>query len=172
MKRLRVVADLPLTYRCDEDFAAMTPVPGGRRCAACDRVVHDLSAMSARDAARFVAAHRGERTCYRYLARPDGTMVFAPEPARPLAPLTIAAALAACTPHGEPLAQQLVEATPDPIPALAPPVVIPTASPTPVVAEPCQPPDPAQAAPARPKKPKKPPATRPKDTLQYVGFEG
>lgn len=164
--KLRVVADLPLTNRCDEDFTAMEPAEGGRRCAACERVVHDLSAMSAREAARFVAGRRGERTCYRYLARPDGALVFAPEPARPLAPLVIAATLAACTPHAPPQLELAVQA--QELPSSAPPVVIPAALPEPD--EPCEPA--AEPDPAKPKRPKKPPAKQQKEHVQYLGFEG
>ncbi len=79
----------------------MAPVPGGRRCDRCERVVHDLSAMTRGEASRFVAARADRRTCYRYLAREDGTLVFAPEPARaPLSAAVVAMSLAACTPWG------------------------------------------------------------------------
>lgn len=111
--------------RCHEDFAAMTVVPGGRHCDSCRKLVHDLSAMTRDDAQRFVAGRAGESTCYRYLARRDGTLVFAPEPARAALPAVLALGLAACTPWGPP-PQQPGSDLPDDVPAVyaEPPVVV------------------------------------------------
>lgn len=101
LRDVRLAVHLPLRNRCDEDWQAMTPITGGRACAACERVVHDLSAMSEREAARFVARHAGQRVCMRYVARADGTIVYRQESSR-LAPVLMVAALAACTPHEAP----------------------------------------------------------------------
>jgi len=137
MRRLHLAVHVPLRKRCHEDFAAMPAVPGGRSCDSCQTVVHDLSAMTRGEASRFVAARAGEPACYRYLARRDGTLVFAPEPARPAMPAiaaipaAVALGLAACTPWGPP--QQPGTEIPDDIPAAYddPPVIIPRATPDP-----------------------------------------
>lgn len=170
---LRHRSDLRIPNPCDEHFEDMTPEAGGRRCAACEHVVHDMSAMTARAAARFLEAHRGQRTCVHFVLRPDGSIVYRPEPPAPAAPL-LAAALAACTPHGPPPALEL---GPEPIeiarPALPEPTVVPEQPPpthretTDVI--PCTPP-----APEQPKKPK--PTTKsgqpkkPKDDRVIDGY--
>jgi hypothetical protein len=146
----------------------MPEVSGGRRCDACEHVVHDLSAMTERDASRFVAERQGQRTCYRYLARPDGTILYAAEPARPGLAAAVALSLAACTPHGAPLEladPDVKEVTP----ALADPIVIPVAQEPAAVADeesaPCVTPEPTAAP--DPKKQGKPP----KKQVEYLGFE-
>jgi hypothetical protein len=101
LRDVRLAVHLPLRNRCHEDYEAMTPVTGGRACAACQHVVHDLSAMREREAARFVAEHAGQRVCMRYLARADGTIVYREEPSR-MGAAALAVALAACTPHEPP----------------------------------------------------------------------
>lgn len=179
LRDVRLAVHLPLKYRCDADYAAMTPVAGGRACAACDHVVHDLSAMTEREAARFVGERRGQRVCLRYEARPDGTILYRPaEPSR-FAPAVMVAALAACTPH-EPLPHIPGEADAHEVTAPAT-VVVPTA--TPVVAGPSlpEPPDddidpcpgPDATRPDEPKKPRpKKPKAKPPETVEYLGFEG
>jgi hypothetical protein len=174
MPRISLVVHLPLHGRCHEDFTAMTPTPGGRRCDSCELVVHDLSAMTARAADRFVAARRGQRTCYRYLARPDGTIVFAPEPARAAWSAAVAVTLAACTPHG--LTPQLDRAELDAEAPIAPdaPVVIPPAPrpPEPGPDEPCDVPIAQPQPKPRPIKAKQKPAPAPAKHVEYLGFEG
>lgn len=100
MRRLHVIADLPLRP-CAEDFAAMPAAPGGRHCDHCHETVHDLSALTRRAAENFLRARADRPSCYRYLARRDGTIVFAPEPPRRAAPV-LSLTLAACAPWGPP----------------------------------------------------------------------
>lgn len=178
LRQVRLAVHLPLRNRCHEDFEAMTPVTGGRACAACQRVVHDLSAMREREAARFVTERQGQRVCLRYLAREDGTIVYRREEPARIGPALVAAALAACTPH-EPAPRladevEVVEAE-APVPAA---VVVPAAavaSPPDDDINPCAP-DPAAAPAAKktPKKqrPKQQPGKPGKPPVEYVGFEG
>ncbi len=146
MRRLRLITDLPLRL-CDEDFAAMPLADGGRHCDACEKIVHDLSALTRRAAERLVADRTGPRRCYRYLARRDGTIVFAAEPPRPAAP-ALALVLAACTPWGPPPAPAMDD-TPAEFAAPAPVVipVIPVVPDDPALAiDPDAPPDDIAAA--------------------------
>lgn len=76
----------------------MQPEAGGRRCEACSLVVHDLSALTEREAVRLLRGRAGERTCVRVRVRADGRAAFRGEPPRAL-PAAAALALAACTPH-------------------------------------------------------------------------
>jgi hypothetical protein len=187
MQRLHLAVHLPLRNRCSENFAAMPAVPGGRHCDRCQQTVHDLSAMTPREADRFVAARAGTPTCYRYLARRDGTLVFAPEPTRaPLATI-VSLSLAACTPWGPPM--QPETDVPDDMPAAyESPTIIPAAPPAapadepevPVTAE--QPPTPVANGDVRyPRTPvahpvhvPTPPApvVRPDDYEEFLGGEG
>lgn len=109
--------DLPINSPCDEDWSAMRGDSERRFCDHCARHVHDLSAMTKREAATLLRSAGGERLCVRYTLAPDGGIRFreAPAPAplvqlrarpperpRPaaLARAGVAAALlAACTPH-------------------------------------------------------------------------
>lgn len=181
---VRLAVHLPLKFRCDEDWRAMTPVAGGRACGACDHVVHDLSAMTEREAARFMAERRGTGVCLRYEADEDGAVIYRPEPSR-LAPALMAAALAACTPHeplprisGEPEvgAHEVPTSAPVVVPqarSITPPVTPPPAtSPLGDVIDPCPGPgEPAADGAKQPKKPKKGKefARRP---VEYLGIEG
>lgn len=45
----------------------MKPVPGGRFCDDCSKVVHDLSAMSEEEARALLASTPKERVCVRYV---------------------------------------------------------------------------------------------------------
>jgi hypothetical protein len=161
---LRHRDDLRIPDPCDERFEDMTPEGRGRRCAACDHVVHDMSAMTAREAARFLAARKGQRTCVHFELRPDGSVRYRDDGPRPAAPL-LALALAACTPHGPPPALEL-EVVEVAAPALPSPTVVPEQPsqsllpPDPPGLEtagilPCVPP--SKPAPAKqPKQPRKP----------------
>lgn len=152
----------------------MPPVAGGRACAACEHVVHDLSAMTEREAARFVTERQGQRVCLRYLARPDGTIVYRDEPPRAVA-VAVAAALAACAPWEPPREiRDEVEVVAAEVPAPAA-VVVPAAAAAPAVEppdddiHPCPGPvEPGEKKAKRAKKGKEP-ARRP---VEYVGFEG
>ncbi len=61
---------------CHADWSAMTGDSRRRHCGSCDKHVHDLSAMTEREAAKLVASSRD--LCVRYAARPDGTVIHAP----------------------------------------------------------------------------------------------
>ncbi len=157
---LRHRDDLKIPAPCAEDFEEMTPAGPGRMCASCCSVVHDMSAMTEREAARFLAARRGQPTCVHFNLRPDGSIVYRREPAHPLAPV-MAVALAACTPHGPPHERALDVG--DPLPTTTPvmmPTVVPPATPQvkpqaePAIAEPCAPKG-AANDPAKPTRKKK-----------------
>ena len=60
---------------CGENWETMTPEHGGRLCATCDKVVHDLSAMSEARAQRLMASKRN--LCVRYLFDEHGNIWFA-----------------------------------------------------------------------------------------------
>ncbi len=66
-----------LTYPCRADFGAMSTTTGGRFCDECEKVVHDLSAMSERQARELLARTPRERVCVRYVYEADsGQVVF------------------------------------------------------------------------------------------------
>lgn len=142
---LRHRDDLKIPAPCAEDFDEMTPAGPGRMCDRCCSVVHDMSAMTERAAARFLAARRGQPTCVHFEFHPDGAIRYRREPARPLAPV-MAVALAACTPHGPPRELSVDGADPQPIAApVLTPTVVPVATPPavkqaePPDVEPCKP---------------------------------
>lgn len=77
-----------------------------RHCSACDKPVHDLSAMRQADAAALLRVHAGALPCVRYTAAADGTLRFrdlVPRASltRKLRTTLAASLLAACTPHGD-----------------------------------------------------------------------
>jgi hypothetical protein len=177
---LRHRSDLRIPSPCDEHFEDMTPEARGRRCAACDHVVHDMSAMTAREAARFLAERKGQRTCVHFELRPDGSIVYRRESTAP-APL-LAVALAACTPHGPPPELERGVEVVEVAPALPSATVVPERSepePPPRLETagilPCNPPAP-QAAKPRPVKAKPHPTPgkqapkRPKSELVIDGY--
>lgn len=103
----------------------MTPDVSGarRRCEACDKQVHDLSAMDERSARAFWAAASHAKLCVRYLSNARGEIVFglgpqasrdfvsvtrlrapsvtSPVPARAAVGVSLAAVLVACSPASE-----------------------------------------------------------------------
>ncbi len=70
MNKSNVVIATP----CGERWEAMTPDGGGRLCATCDKVVHDLSAMSEERAKRLLASK--QNLCVRYLFDEHGNIWF------------------------------------------------------------------------------------------------
>ncbi|MCR9162647.1 MAG: hypothetical protein ACE37F_03240 [Nannocystaceae bacterium] len=102
-------SEIRIPEPCNEDWEGMTPEQRGRFCAACQKTVHDLSAMTERDAKVLLATD--EDICVSYLSDARGTVQFRrPQlvPANRLlrrASVASAAglslALAACAPHGE-----------------------------------------------------------------------
>jgi hypothetical protein len=108
--------DLPIPSPCHADWDAMRNEGTRRFCDSCVKHVHDLSAMTRREASKLLAAQDGGRICVRYTCDTTGTIKFKPEsaPVVPIAALTrrqprrgvplghaaaVALALAACTPH-------------------------------------------------------------------------
>ncbi|MFI5299207.1 MAG: hypothetical protein ACHREM_14010 [Polyangiales bacterium] len=71
---------LRIARPCVEEWDAMIAVSGEardrvRHCARCDRDVYAVSSMARDEAAAFLRARVGERTCVRLLRRDDGTVV-------------------------------------------------------------------------------------------------
>ena len=66
--------DVPLRFACDEDPDAMERRDGARHCARCDHAVHDLSAMTEREARAFLADKTDQRRCISYLYDEDGQL--------------------------------------------------------------------------------------------------
>lgn len=118
--------DVEIPEPCHADWDAMRPEERGRFCFECQTKVHDLSAMTEAEAERFLEQSACQDVCVSYRHAPDGTIVFRPAPAEtplvPLVPLArlrrrptptpssiraavaaagMAAALAACAPHGQ-----------------------------------------------------------------------
>jgi hypothetical protein len=116
---------LPITGPCPIDLDAIGFDRGAKvsHCTHCAKNVTNLSNMTRGEARAFMQAHAGERLCVSYACDDTGRIRFRPEPepvlvpvarlrARParaaglVAALGVTAALAACTPHGEPPRQQ------------------------------------------------------------------
>ncbi|MBV1860545.1 MAG: hypothetical protein KUG77_19185 [Nannocystaceae bacterium] len=101
--------DIRIPEPCNEDWGRMTPEQRGRFCGACQKKVHDLSAMSENDAKSILNSEAD--ICVSYLSDESGAVHFQPERIVPVGRLfrrasaTAAAglslALAACAPHGE-----------------------------------------------------------------------
>lgn len=68
-------AEVRIATPCGESWEKMTPEGGGRLCAACDKVVHDLSSLSEARARRLMAS-KGN-LCVRYLYDEHGNIWFA-----------------------------------------------------------------------------------------------
>ena len=101
--------DIRIPEPCNEDWGRMTPEQRGRFCGACQKKVHDLSAMSEKDAEDVLRS--GDDICVSYLSDKTGAVQFQPDRIVPVGRLfrrasaTAAAgfslALAACAPHGD-----------------------------------------------------------------------
>jgi hypothetical protein len=133
--------NLPITGPCPIDLDAIGFDRGAKEahCAHCDKSVHNLSNMSREEARAFLKANAGRTLCVSYRRRQDGTILYegpAPDAVVPLsrvrasarravapaaAALGLAAALAACTPHGpdaapRPTPTKVETPTPEPEP--------------------------------------------------------
>ena len=118
--------DVEIPEPCHADWDAMRPEDRGRFCFECQTRVHDLSAMTEAEAEAFLERTACEDVCVSYQHAPDGTIIFKRPASRPapvvplsrlrrphtaataatvartaLAGVGMAAALAACAPHGE-----------------------------------------------------------------------
>ncbi len=107
---------LPITGPCPIDLDAIGYDRGSNvsHCTHCDKSVHNLSTMTETDARAFLREHAGEKLCVTYARDKDGVVQFKRDTPQivPLTRLTrrsaaaaaglgLAAALAACTPHGD-----------------------------------------------------------------------
>jgi hypothetical protein len=118
-------ATLPITGPCPIDLDAIGFDRGAKvsHCVHCAKNVTNLSNMTRAEARGFMQAHAGERLCVSYACDDSGRIRFRPEPEPVLVPVTrlrrrparaaglvaalgVTAALAACTPHGEPPREQ------------------------------------------------------------------
>jgi hypothetical protein len=88
---------LPIAAPC----RVFDPTPEKSFCDHCSTHVHDLSAMTKREATQLVSSSVGRTLCVAYRTAPDGTVLHRPEP-RPLgraAGSLMALGLAACAAH-------------------------------------------------------------------------
>lgn len=107
--------DVPIVRPCPVELSA--DFRGGartRHCGHCDKTVHLLSSLTAREADALLAEHADGDLCVTYLVDENGGIQFRPEPTvvpvtslvrrrRPaIAAAGFAAALAACAPHDNP----------------------------------------------------------------------
>lgn len=74
---------LPLQRRCDAAWHEMSPRPGGRHCAACDRNVVDLSVLTEPQARAVLAARGPAGLCVRQVVGPEGDLLLRPSPRLP-----------------------------------------------------------------------------------------
>lgn len=77
---MRAIIQIP--QPCTEHWDTMQPEIQGRRCKACAHVVIDFTQWELQDIAAYLRAHRGEKTCGRFLKTqvntPFDLTVFAP----------------------------------------------------------------------------------------------
>jgi hypothetical protein len=66
----------PIARPCGADWNAMSPRGTARLCGECDKVVHDLSALSEREARSLLRARSTEGLCIRYLHDANGDIWF------------------------------------------------------------------------------------------------
>jgi hypothetical protein len=67
-------SNVAIATPCGERWQSMTPDAGGRLCATCDKVVHDLSQLSEERAKRLLASK--QNLCVRYLFDEHGNIWF------------------------------------------------------------------------------------------------
>jgi hypothetical protein len=122
--------DIEIPEPCHAEWDAMRPEEKGRFCLDCRKTVHDLSAMTKPEAQDFLHRTACADICVSFEHHEDGTLLFrepAPRPAAvvPIARLRrprsvaaavatagMAAALAACAPHGDASVRQYAAETP------------------------------------------------------------
>jgi hypothetical protein len=68
--------EIPIASPCGQDWRSMKPGQKGRYCDACKKTVHDLSAMTRREARALLAAPPTEGLCVRYLYDAHGDIAF------------------------------------------------------------------------------------------------
>jgi hypothetical protein len=87
--------EIRIVSPCGQDFRAMHPTGKGRYCDTCKKTVHDLSAMSSREARELLSLPRSENLCVRYLYDVHGEIAFRGVPAGALVRARRAVAVAA-----------------------------------------------------------------------------
>jgi hypothetical protein len=121
--------DVEIPEPCHADWDTMRPEDRGRFCFQCQNKVHDLSAMTERDAKRFLAdaADGDADVCVSYLAHTDGSIDFVAPKVLPIGRLLrfvpaagLAMAAAACTPTEPPAASHPTVELRDDIEATSP----------------------------------------------------
>ncbi len=70
--------DLPIEDPCPAPWDEMTGDERRRHCAACQKDVHDVSALTKQEAQAFLKAHNDKEICVRYAHDPDGQILFKP----------------------------------------------------------------------------------------------
>jgi hypothetical protein len=68
--------DAPIATPCGADWTAMSPRGKARLCGQCDKLVHDLSAMTERAARALLETRPTEGLCIRYLHDATGEIWF------------------------------------------------------------------------------------------------
>ncbi len=103
--------DIEIPEPCRADWDSMRPEVRGRYCFECRKRVHDLSAMTQKQATRFLdAVADRDDVCVSFLTDGEGEIAFTPEPVVPISRLRrllpaagLALAAAACTPTERPM---------------------------------------------------------------------
>ncbi|MBX3188995.1 MAG: hypothetical protein KF819_18385 [Labilithrix sp.] len=73
--------DLPIEAPCGQDWDGMKPADMKKRfCDACTLHVHDLAAMTKREAKALLSSEETEGLCVRYLYDRHGEIVFSDDP--------------------------------------------------------------------------------------------
>jgi len=135
--------EIPIESPCGADWRTMKPSDKKRFCESCRKHVHDLSAMTSKDARELLASPPTEGLCVRYLYDAHGEIVFRDAPlassmlvrakriAARAAAVAFPVALAACSSAmGERQEPMMMGAVACPLP---PPPPIPSASASAVV---------------------------------------
>jgi hypothetical protein len=70
------IDEAAITMPCGADWRTMKPLGTARLCEACDRVVHNLSALGEGEARALLRRRENERLCIRYLHDAQGNVWF------------------------------------------------------------------------------------------------
>ena len=112
---------IQLPQPCPESWAAMTPTPGGRHCAACQQVVVDFTQKTDAELLAYFRQVAGGSTCGRFRAgQLERPLRPAPAPTRWRSWLGAALALGGVLGGGRALAQTAVRGTAGPLAATSP----------------------------------------------------
>ena len=75
------MSKIRITHPCSKAWSELTPSQGGRHCHSCDRVVHDVFAMSKAELSALLGSQPD--LCVRALILPDGSAVTTDDLALP-----------------------------------------------------------------------------------------